>query len=80
MLTPLSQKCGEKQWGSAFKVGPHNPPFNKVGRGVPTMMTSWDDSSLTQVWLIWLKFVDEKHSGSESCHQKRMLRKENYTK
>ena len=22
-MTPLSQKCGEKQEGSAFKVGPH---------------------------------------------------------
>ena len=22
-MTPLSQKCGEKQQGSAFKVGPH---------------------------------------------------------
>ena len=22
-MTPLSQKCGEKQYGSAFKVGPH---------------------------------------------------------
>ena len=22
-MTPLSQKCGEKQQGSAFNVGPH---------------------------------------------------------
>ena len=24
-VTPLSEKCGEKQQGSAFKVGPHLP-------------------------------------------------------
>ena len=22
-VTSFSQKCGEKQWGSAFKIGPH---------------------------------------------------------